>query len=79
MTVQVDILNPKAAKLLKDLADLKLIALREISDDTLLSKVQSIRKKAEKKLMSLEEITKEVEKSRTSRYEKQTKKGRSRH
>jgi len=32
-SMRIDILNPKAAKLIKDLADLKLIAIREQSDD----------------------------------------------
>lgn len=79
MTIQVDIINPKAAKLLKDLADMNLIALREMPDDNLLSKVKSIRKKTEKKPISMDEITKEVEKVRSKRYEKKTKKGHSRH
>jgi hypothetical protein len=79
MTIQVDIINPKAAKLLKDLADMNLIVLREMPKDKLASTVKSIRKKAEKKPISMEDITKEVEKARTKRYAKQTKKGHTRH
>jgi len=30
-TLRVDILNPKAAKLLKDLADMNLIAIQDVS------------------------------------------------
>lgn len=32
-SMRIDILNPKAAKLIKDLADLKLIAIREQSEN----------------------------------------------
>lgn len=54
-TFQIDILNPKAKKLLKDLADLNLIKkFRSKSPDGL----------------SLEEIAKEVEDVRKSRYGK---------
>ena len=35
-TIQVDILNPKVAKLLEDLAELKLISIRKNSDDDFL-------------------------------------------
>jgi hypothetical protein len=69
MTYQVDILNPKADKLLKDLADLKLISLTKTSKDPFLSAVKSLRKKAAAiKAPSLEEITKEVETVRAKRY-----------
>jgi hypothetical protein len=77
MTLHVDIINPKAAKLLKDLADLNLIVLREVPEDTLLSKIKSIRKKAQTKSISLETITQEVEKTRSARYAKQKKTRRS--
>jgi hypothetical protein len=33
-TYQVNILNPKAAKLLQDLADLNLISIKQISEDS---------------------------------------------
>jgi hypothetical protein len=65
---QVDILNPKADKLLKDLADLKLISLSKTSNDPFLKVVSRLRKKAAKQLPLLEEITKEVEAVRTRRY-----------
>ena len=32
-SMRIDILNPEAAKLIKNLADLKLIAIRELSDN----------------------------------------------
>ncbi|SDW64585.1 hypothetical protein SAMN05444410_104200 [Hydrobacter penzbergensis] len=68
MTYQVDILNPKADKLLRDLADLKLIALTEASSDPFMSVIKRLRKKASTKPPTLEEITKEVENVRSKRY-----------
>lgn len=67
-TLQVDILNPKAKDLLQNLADLKLIAIREISDDGFMDVVNRIRDKAKDSPPSLEEITKEVESVRSKRY-----------
>lgn len=69
MTYQVDILNPKADKLLKDLADLNLIALKkETNTDPFLAVVKRLRKKAAIKPPTLAEITKEVESVRSKRY-----------
>jgi hypothetical protein len=74
MTYHVDILNPKADKLLHDLADLKLIALsKEPSDDPFLAVVKRLRSKAELKPPTLDEITKEVESVRAKRYADKTK------
>ncbi len=67
---QVDILNPKAVKLLKDLADMQLISLSNSSKDSFLAVVGQLRKKAVSKPPTLEEITKEVETVRASRYAK---------
>jgi hypothetical protein len=60
MTYQVDILNPKADKLLQDLADLKLISLSKTSDDPFMSVVKKLRKNAASSPPMLEDITKEV-------------------
>jgi hypothetical protein len=68
MTYQVEILNPKAGKLLQDLADLDLIALSKNSDEPFLTVVKRLRKKAKLKSPTLEEITKEVESVRSKRY-----------
>ncbi len=68
MTYQVDILNPKADKLLQNLADLKLISLSKTSSDPFMSVVKRLRKKAGTKPPTLEEITKEVETVRSKRY-----------
>lgn len=69
-TYQIDILNPKATKLLKDLADLNLIAIRKTTGDNFLEVINKLRKKAAGNPPALEEITKEVELVRTKRYER---------
>lgn len=70
-SLQVDILNPKAGKLLKDLADLNLIAITEIkTDDDFLKIVRKIRAKAKTNAPSFKEITNEVESVRAKRYAK---------
>ena len=70
-SIQIDILNPKAGKLLKKLADLKLIAIRKTnSNDDFLKIVRRIRNKAKSDATSFEQITKEVESVRSRRYAK---------
>ena len=49
-SIEVDILNPKAAKLLKNLADLKLIAIKSSSQDGFLKAVKKLRNKAKRTL-----------------------------
>ena len=68
MTYQVDIINPKATKLLQDLADLNLISIKQNSEDSFLKVVTRLRKKASSNRPTLEEITKEVELVRAKRY-----------
>ena len=72
-TVQVDILNPKAGRLLQDLADMNLISIKEVTSDSFLKVVAQLRKKAQKNPPTLEEITKEVERVRAKRYAKEKK------
>jgi hypothetical protein len=74
-TLQIDILNPKARKLLKDLSDLNLIAIRKSTDDDFLALVNKLRSKAKKTPPTLDEITKEVEVVRAERYAKAEKQG----
>ncbi len=69
-TYQIDILNPKATKLLQDLADLDLIAIRQTTEDGFLKVVNRLRAKAADNPPSLEDITKEVESVRSKRYAK---------
>ncbi len=64
---QIDILNPKALKLLQDLADLELISFRK-TEDNLQSVIRRLRENASVNPTSLEEITKEVEIVRAKRY-----------
>ena len=49
MIYEVNILNPKAAKLLEDLAELKLISLSKISKDPFLNVVKQLRENAKPK------------------------------
>jgi hypothetical protein len=67
-TVQVEILNPKAGKLLEDLAELKLISIRTVPNDGFLKLVNKFRAKAKTNPPSLAEITNEVEIVRAKRY-----------
>lgn len=70
MTYQVEILHPKASKLLQDLADLNLIAIKPNTEDGFLKVINKLREKAAANPPSLEEITKEVEAVRAKRYAK---------
>ncbi len=69
-TIQIDILNPKAMKLLIDLADLNLIKINENSYKSEFSALIKKIRNASNTEISLDEITKEVEQVRKSRYEK---------
>ena len=68
-TLRIGILNPKATKLLQDLAELKLITIEKDSDESFKKALQKLRKNASS-APTLEEITKEVEIVRTKRYGK---------
>jgi hypothetical protein len=72
-TVQVDIINPKAGKLLQDLAEMNLISIKDTANDNFLKVAMQLRKKAQKNPPSLDDITKEVELVRTKRYAKEKK------
>lgn len=68
-TVKVDILKPKARKLLKDLADLDLITIRETTTSGFSEVLKKIRSKSDT-VPSSEEITGEVEAVRSRRFKK---------
>jgi hypothetical protein len=73
-TLRIEIINPKAKRLLKDLADLNLITINKSVNDTMefkavLSKLRSNAKTRP----SLDEITREVEDVRAARYAKKAK------
>jgi anti-anti-sigma regulatory factor len=67
-TFNIEILNPKAKKLLMDLADLRLISISESVANPFLDAVKRIRSKNAQ--LSLSDITKEVENIRSKRYGK---------
>ena len=70
-SVQVDILNPKAKKMLKELESQNLITIKELRAESNFSKtLKKLRAKGKAHPISLEEITKEVELVRTKRYAK---------
>ena len=64
-TLNIEILNPKAKKLLQDLADLRLISITESVANPFLDAVKKIRSKNSR--LSLSDITKEVEIVRAKR------------
>ena len=68
-TLRIDIVNPKAKRIIKELADLNLINIRDKdpikSFETLLNRLRN-----KGKAISLDEITKEVELVRSKRYGK---------
>jgi hypothetical protein len=66
-TIQVNILNPKADLILKDMEKQNLISIKRTSDKYLRSILNNLRSNA-KTAPSLKEITKEVELVRTKRY-----------
>jgi hypothetical protein len=68
-SIRIDILNPKAKKLLKNLEELKLISIKKDPYISFSEVVHKIRNKKGPK-PTLEEITKEVEEVRAERYAK---------
>ena len=66
--LNIEILNPKAKKLLQDLAELRLISISEKTPSPFFKVIKKLRSK--KAHISLVEITKEVEAARTKRYGK---------
>ena len=69
-SLRIDILNPKAKSILKDLADWKLSRIKKESVKTDLKKLLDKLRTNEDKSPSLEDITTEVEAVRKARYEK---------
>ena len=68
-TIKVDILNPKARKMLKDMADLDLIAIRKSSGSEFAEVLKKLRSQSEN-VPDPEEIASEVETVRSARYNK---------
>jgi len=69
-SLKIDIINPKAKKLLRNLADMNLIKIRKEKDDNEFKEIlKKLRAKSDSS-PSLDEITKEVETVRKARNEK---------
>lgn len=68
-TIRIDILDPKAKKLLKDLADMNLINIQKNTAAAFSALLKKLRSKA-RTAPSLDEITAEVEAVRAKRYGK---------
>ena len=66
-TLLIEILNPHAINLLKELDALDLISIKESEDDGFLKLVKKLRAEAKNSPPSLVEITKEVEAVRAKR------------
>ncbi|MGN8059164.1 hypothetical protein ACTJKN_22950 [Pedobacter sp. 22163] len=71
-TMRINILNPKATKLLKDLAALKLIAIQDVSKNGFAEVLKKLRAKSQT-IPTFEDITNEVELVRSKRYAKSEK------
>jgi DNA-binding MarR family transcriptional regulator len=67
-SLRIEILNPKALKLIKGMEELNLIKVSIDSTDKLKTYLRKTRKKADK-APSLEEITRIVEEVRSERYD----------
>lgn len=68
-TIRIDILDPKAKKLLKDLADMNLINIQKNTAAAFLAILKKLRSKS-RTALSFDEIAAEVEAVRAKRYEK---------
>ena len=75
MTFKVEILNPKAKKLLLEMQANKLISLSKADEGKFIKLVRSIRKNALKYPISKDEITREVELVRGERYARKKRQG----
>ncbi|GGH15007.1 hypothetical protein [Mucilaginibacter phyllosphaerae] len=68
-TLKINIINPKALKLLNDLADMNLISIQDSPKNGFEDLLNSLRAKSDQ-APTLDEITKEVEAVRAGRYAK---------
>jgi len=70
VTIQIELLNPDARKLLEELAKLNLIRIKDLEEPKVrFSKLlNKLREKGETDL-SLEDITQEIETARNKRFE----------
>lgn len=66
-TMLINILNPKAAQLLKDMEDMELISIQKPEESDFASVLKKLRSNSDS-TPTLEEITAEVDSERTKRY-----------
>ena len=66
-TLLINILDPKATKLLKDLEEMELISIEKPGESAFASVLKKLRSNSDS-TPTLEEITAEVESERTKRY-----------
>ncbi|MCK9451832.1 MAG: hypothetical protein M0Q90_09090 [Bacteroidales bacterium] len=69
-SLRIEIINPKAKRLLKNLADMELIRIKKENVKSDFSELLSKLRSQSGDAPSLEEITKEVESVRKGRHEK---------
>ena len=69
-SLRIEIINPKAKNLIKNLADMDLIRIKEEKARYELKELLDGLRKYSDEAPSLDEITKEVESVRKARYEK---------
>ena len=69
-SLKIDVLDPKALKLLQEIADMNLIRIKRDSDTTFPQVLEILRKQMDS-APSMEEFTQEVEIVRQQRYESQ--------
>jgi hypothetical protein len=66
-TMLINILNPKAAQLLKDMEEMELISIQKPDESDFASILKKLRSNSDS-TPTLEEITAEVDSERTKRY-----------
>ncbi len=69
-SLRIEIINPKAKQLLKNLADMELIKIKKETVKPDFSELLNKLRSQSESTPSLDEITKEVESVRKARYEK---------
>jgi len=69
-TIKIEILNPKAKNILKNLADLNLISIKDKVSSKRFSELLGRLREKNNSALSPEEISLEVNKVRTKRYKK---------
>lgn len=69
-SIRIEILNPKAKSLIKNLADMDLIRIKKEKTKSEFAELLDKLRIHSKNAPSLEDITKEVESVRSARYEK---------